>query len=166
MTGDRLATEHEGMDTLRDPARAVNSQQASRKRKMNRKTRRAKQKASAKHRPPRRAEEKFLTERAQLERQAFRIIGALGIAHLELGGVLIQLKATCKHGEWEKYYKKTFDQSRVSFRTAERYMRLAAKAKSDRLSVLKRGVDRHAVTSIVLTIFVVPAAYLLMYRRR
>jgi hypothetical protein len=105
----------------------------------------AKKKVSVKRRPSRAAETKFPTERAQLERRAFRIIGALGIARLELGEVLIQLKATCKHGEWEKYYKNTFDQSRVSFRTAERYMRLAEKAKSDSLSVLKPGMDQHAV---------------------
>jgi hypothetical protein len=116
---------------------------------MDRKKSRAKQGASAKHGPSRRAEIKFLTERARLEQQAHRIIGWLGSRplrkQLELGEILIQLKATCKHGEWEKYYEETFGQSCVSFRTAERYMKLAAKTKSDRLSVLKPGMDQHAV---------------------
>ena len=137
------------MDGLRVAARAVNLQKTSRKRRMNRKKNWAKQDASSKHRPSGRAESKFLTERARLEQQAHRIIRWLGSRplrkQLELGLILIQLKDTCKHGEWEKYYEETFGQSCVSFRTAERYMKLAAKTKSDRLSVLKPGMDQHAV---------------------
>ena len=72
-------------------------------------------------------------------------VEALKKKRLEAGRIFLQLKATCKHGEWEKYYEETFGKSCVCFRTAERYMRLAAKIKSDSLSVLKPGMDQHAV---------------------
>jgi hypothetical protein len=90
-------------------------------------------------------ENNFLAERARLERQALWLIGLLGRKQLELGQTFVLLKAKCKHGEWEKYYRKNFGHTSVSFRTAERYMKLAAKVKSDSLSVLKPGTDQHAV---------------------
>jgi hypothetical protein len=89
-------------------------------------------------------DDKFLAERARLEKQAFRVIGSLNKMRVELGQIFIQLKATLKHGEWGDYYEETFGGS-VSFRSAERYMELAAKANSDSLSILKPGTDQHAV---------------------
>jgi len=93
-------------------------------------------------------ENKFLAERARLEPQAFRLIGCLGKKQVELGQTFILLKDTCEHGEWENYYGENFGHS-LSLRTAERYMKLAeevaAKAKSDSLSISKPGTDQHAV---------------------
>jgi hypothetical protein len=93
---------------------------------------------------PQGADDKFLTERARLEKQAFRAIGSLRKMRVELGQIFIQLKATLKHGEWGDYYEETFGGS-VSFRSAERYMELATKANSDSLSILKPGMDQYAV---------------------
>jgi hypothetical protein len=90
-------------------------------------------------------ENKFLTERARLERQALWLIGLLDRKQVVLGQTFILLKKTCRHGEWEKYYGETFGHLSVSFRTAERYMKLAAKDKSDSLSISKPGTDPHAV---------------------
>ncbi len=92
--------------------------------------------------------DKFLEERAELETQALRAIASFRKTRLELGKIFNRLKATLKHGEWERYYEKTFGDSAVSFRSAERYMKLAAQANadSDSLSILKPGMDQHAVS--------------------
>jgi hypothetical protein len=89
-------------------------------------------------------EDKFLAERARLEKQAFRAIGSLRKMRVELGQIFIQLKATIKYGDWGDYYEETFGGSSVSFRSAERYMKLATKGNSDSLSILKPGMDQHA----------------------
>jgi hypothetical protein len=118
-----------------------------------RKTMKPTQAGKAIRRPRRRAESSSLSfglkaRRASLEQQALRLIALLGRKRLELGQTLNQLRDTCNHGEWENYYRKTFGDS-FSFRTAGRYMKLAAeaadKAKSDSLSILKPGTDQHAV---------------------
>src|SRR5580698_487164 len=95
----------------------------------------AKQQANAKHRYPRLSEsgsqslhpktteDKLKARRAFLEACAFKAIAALKKKRLEAGRIFLQLKGTCKHGEWEEYYEKTFGRSCVSFRTAERYMK-------------------------------------------
>src|SRR6202035_4755868 len=94
-------------------------------------------------------ENNFLTERAQLETRALWLIVWLDRKQLELGQTFILLKAKCKHGGWQNYYRKTFGHTSVSFRTAERYMKFAAKAAvkahADSLSILKPGTDQHAV---------------------
>jgi hypothetical protein len=89
-------------------------------------------------------ENKSLTERAQLEARALRLIAWLDKKQVELGQTFVLLKDTCNHGEWGNYYKKNFAHS-LSLRTAERYMKLAAEVKSDSLSILKPGADQHAV---------------------
>jgi hypothetical protein len=144
MTIGPVATENEAMDALRDLVRAVNPQHAGRETKMNPKKRGEKQKVSAKPWPPVRAKNKFLAERARLEKQVFWIIGWLGRKQVELGQIFLRLKATCKHGEWEEYYEEIFGHS-LSLRTAERYMKRASKVNSDSLSILKPGTDQHAV---------------------
>ena len=73
------------------------------------------------------------------------MIGNYRNMRVALGHIFIRIKATLKHGEWERYYEKTFGTSIVTFRTAERYMLLAAKAdsvaKNDRLTIFDQGVD-------------------------
>jgi hypothetical protein len=98
---------------------------------------------------PESTKDKLLAERSVLEKEAFRVITFYEKARLQLGRIFIRLKATLRHGEWEQYFEETFADACVSFRSAERYMKLAAKAeadsKTDSLSILKPGMDQHAV---------------------
>jgi hypothetical protein len=110
----------------------------------------AKQMVRAVHRLPRlseSAEDKLKAERAALEACAFWTIGSLAKMRIEMGQIFIRLKTTLKHGEWEHYYEKTFGFSGVSLRSAERYMRKAAKADSEMNSsaagIMGRGGNKN-----------------------
>jgi hypothetical protein len=97
------------------------------------------------------AEDKSKAERAALEAETFEMLGNYQKMKVELGRMFVRLKATLKHGEWEHYYVKTFGTSGVSFRSAERYMERATKAKIDSLTVFKPGMgpaaqETHAAT--------------------
>lgn len=93
-------------------------------------------------------EEKLKAERAELETEAFAIIANFRKLRVELGRVFIRIKATLKHGQWQRYYAKTFGTSSVPLRSAERYMKRARKAdalsKNDRLTVFKPGTTPEA----------------------
>jgi hypothetical protein len=97
---------------------------------------------------PESAEDKLNAERAGLEAEAFAIIGNFRKMRLELGRIFIRLKNTRKHGDWERYYERTFGNSKVSFRSAERYMVRAKKAdadsKIDSLTIFQPGMDAQA----------------------
>jgi hypothetical protein len=94
-------------------------------------------------------EDNLKVERAGLEKEAFRVITFYDKARLRLGQIFIRLKSTLKHGQWERYYERTFGDCGVSLRSAERYMRKAAKAdrdsRNDSLTVLKEGTNSEAV---------------------
>jgi hypothetical protein len=105
-----------------------------------------------KHKPtrllrfPRRAgsaEDQLNSERDALVTEARFVIADFRKLKVRFGGICLRIKATLKHGEWGPFFQETFGYSKISFRSAERYMALArnadADAKSDSLTVLKAG---------------------------
>lgn len=94
------------------------------------------------------AEDLLLTERAELEREAFRAIGFYKKARLQLGRIFNRLKATVEHGRWEQYFETTFGHSCVSFRTGQRYMKAASRDdrefKNQSVMLFKAGNGSHA----------------------
>lgn len=92
---------------------------------------------------------KLTAERARLESHAFGLIARRQAVNLELGHTFLRIKATLKHGRWKSYFKETFA-SKISLRTAQRYMEKAkankrdAISKSDNLSFFKPATDQQA----------------------
>jgi hypothetical protein len=69
-----------------------------------------------------------LTARLRLKRA--KLANASLRVAVELGGLLIEAKRQCRHGEWEDYVKVTYD---GSLREAQRYMKLAKELDPDNL---------------------------------
>jgi len=70
---------------------------------------------------------KKLQRIAALEASAFRCIARGRQANIELGHVFNQLKRVVGHGRWQRYFEQKFAPKGITLRTAENYMRLAAK---------------------------------------
>jgi hypothetical protein len=87
----------------------------------------------------------------KLEDRAIELIKIHSKSRLEIGLLLLQLKAKKDHGDWKPYFLKTFGGLRINLRTAQRYMKLAkrheipANSENDTLSLFKPATDRQAV---------------------
>lgn len=89
-------------------------------------------------------DDKLTAQRAILEEEARQLIASHRESRLRLGRIFNQIKTTLRHGVWRSYFHKIFA-SQISYRSAARYMKRAAKAeadsKKDRLTLLKSGTD-------------------------
>jgi len=96
---------------------------------------------------------------AELMDRATPIVADHNKSRLELGHIFFWTKFRAGHGNWQDLYEKTFGGSSLSFRSAQRYIKLwkkaQARAKHDRLSQFTPGTspeseERAAVTAEVV----------------
>ena len=94
-------------------------------------------------------EAKREVERKRLVDYAWHLFRARDRVRVELGYTFIRIKETFPHGDWQSFVRKTFEETHVSLRTVQRWMRLARKAdqdsENDTTALFKPAMDLEAV---------------------